>query len=100
MCIRDRFRDLRWKSGVHPRTLVQRMKANMTRWIKPEDKSKEQIMEAFVLEHLVMTLSRNLKGWVQRNNPKRLEDVIKLIEDFCASEEVGKESPAQTGERG
>ncbi|XP_078244616.1 uncharacterized protein LOC140705774 [Pogona vitticeps] len=97
---RKRFRELKWKPGVHPRTLVQRMKANMTRWIKPEDKSKEQVMEAFVLEHLVTTLSGNLKGWVQKNNPKQLEEAIKLIEDYCASEEAIKEGPAFSGERG
>ena len=27
--------------GVHPRPLVQRMKANLIRWLKPEDKRRD-----------------------------------------------------------
>ena len=75
------------------------MRANLTRWIKPEEKMKEQILETIIIEQLVTTLSGNIKGWVQKNNPKQLEEALRLVEDYCVSEEAGKESSASSAER-
>ena len=84
------------KAGRHPRPLSQRMKANLIRWLRPEEKSKEEILEVFVMEQLVTTLGTNLRNWVQRNWPKQLEKAIHLSEDYCMAE-GGREhhNPAQ-----
>ncbi|XP_078243318.1 uncharacterized protein LOC140703916 [Pogona vitticeps] len=96
---RKKFRELKFKSGMHPRPVSQRMKANVIRWLKPEEKTKDEIIETFVMEHLISTLSVNMHSWVQRNRPKRLEEAISLIENYCAAEEGTKEHAGTTFER-
>ncbi|XP_078240795.1 uncharacterized protein LOC144586395 [Pogona vitticeps] len=88
---RKKFRELKFKPGMHPRPISQRMKANVIRWIKPEDKTKDEIIETVVMKHLISTLSNNMRSWVQRNRPKKLEEAIHLIENYCAAEEGSKE---------
>ncbi|XP_078250293.1 RIB43A-like with coiled-coils protein 2 isoform X3 [Pogona vitticeps] len=76
------------------------MKANLIRWLRPEEKTKDEILEIFVMEQLLTTLSLNLRSWVQRNRPKRLEETIHLIEDYCMAEEGTREHAGMSAEMG
>ena len=96
---RKRFRELRLKPGVHPQILTQKIKANLVCWLRPEEKAKEELLEMLVMEQLITTLGNNLCNWVQRNQPKRLEDAVRLVEDFCMAEEEGREISHPTPER-
>ncbi|XP_078243772.1 uncharacterized protein LOC144587360 [Pogona vitticeps] len=96
---RKRLRDLKWRPGSHPRTVAQRMRANALRWLKPGERSGEQVVDMIVLEQLVQSLGAGAKTWIQRNNPKTLEKAISLLEDYSLTEEATKEGHASWAEK-
>ena len=68
------------------------MKVNLVRWLRPEEKTKDQLLDDFIMEQLVTTLNPSVKCWVQRNHPANLEAAIRLIEDFHIADENSHDS--------
>ena len=64
------------------------------RWLKAAEKTKEQLVDTVVLEQLVQLLGTGAKNWVQRNNPKTLEDALYLLEEYNNTEEANRKGTA------
>uniref|UniRef100_A0ABM5EZV5 CCHC-type domain-containing protein n=1 Tax=Pogona vitticeps TaxID=103695 RepID=A0ABM5EZV5_9SAUR len=96
---RRKFRELKLKPGLHPRTLAQKLRVNATRWIQPKGKTAEQVLEIVVMEQLISTLSSGTRNWVVKNKPSDLEGAVKLLEDYLEAEETGQNRTAPQGER-
>lgn len=88
---RRRFWELRYKPGTPARTLMQRMKANAVRWLKPTMRASNQVVELVVAEHMVNTLPPYMKSWVVRSQPAMEETVVTLIEAYNQAEDIGKQ---------
>ena len=73
------------------------MHANALRWLKPEKKTKELLVDAIVLEQIVNTLGATVKNWIQKNNPKTLDEALRLLEDYNTAEETSQENSSLWG---
>uniref|UniRef100_A0ABM5GNU4 CCHC-type domain-containing protein n=1 Tax=Pogona vitticeps TaxID=103695 RepID=A0ABM5GNU4_9SAUR len=96
---RRRFRELRLKPGIHPRTVAQKMRVNATRWVQPKGKTAEQVLELMILEQLVSTLNSGPRNWVVKHKPTSVEGAVTLLEDYLGAEDPWSNRPATGGEK-
>ncbi|XP_042306598.1 zinc finger and SCAN domain-containing protein 31-like isoform X1 [Sceloporus undulatus] len=61
------------------------------RWLKPEQRSKEQILELVILEQFLTVLPKEVQSWVRRQDPENCTHVILLAEDFLRRQREAKE---------
>ncbi|KAJ7345699.1 hypothetical protein JRQ81_001649, partial [Phrynocephalus forsythii] len=79
------FGELRTKPGIPLHLLAQTMQANMVCWLKPEGRTKDQMVDDIVIEQLVRTVGIPAKNWVRKNWPMSVK-----------SEPVDKAPPLDT----
>ncbi|XP_042300198.1 zinc finger and SCAN domain-containing protein 9-like, partial [Sceloporus undulatus] len=84
---RRRLRELKWKPGIHPRTLGQKVRACGLRWLKPTERSAVQVAEAVLVEQFITALPLQARNWVRCHRPTDLEAAVGLMEAFTAAEE-------------
>lgn len=68
-----------------PRVLSQILKDAATRWIQPEGKTAEEVVDVVVLEKFVRDLEWNTQKWVKRHQPHSLAEALRVVEDFTHS---------------
>ncbi|XP_078232867.1 uncharacterized protein LOC144583267 [Pogona vitticeps] len=95
---RRKFRGLKLKPGLHPRTLAQKLRVNATRWIQPKGKTAEQVVEIVIMEQLISTLNSGARNWVIKNKPSNLEGAVTLLEDYLEAEDTWQTRSAPQGE--
>ncbi|KAJ7338758.1 hypothetical protein JRQ81_012660 [Phrynocephalus forsythii] len=96
---RRRFLELRKKPGTRPQAILQRMKVNTMRWLKPTMRNSQQIVNMVVTEQLVVTLGAAQKNRVIRHQPKTLENVVMLLEAYNMAEDSTISGGAAIGEK-
>lgn len=68
-------------------------------WLMPETNSKEQILEALVLQQFLNSLPQVMKNWVQKHHPKDVKQAVALVRcletqpDDAVPSEVRRKSP-------
>ncbi|XP_059574114.1 uncharacterized protein LOC132245549 [Alligator mississippiensis] len=60
---RQRFRGLRYREGAGPREVCGRLRELAQRWLEPQRRSKEQMLELVVLEQFLAILPRETRSW-------------------------------------
>lgn len=87
---RQRFRGFRLEDAAGPREAPAQLRELCRQWLRPEAHSKEQMLEALVLEQLLGALPAKLRVWVESQHPEDCQEVVALVEDMTwASEEKG-----------
>ncbi|KAG5277592.1 hypothetical protein AALO_G00119390, partial [Alosa alosa] len=82
---RQRFRDPDWRAGETPRELYDRLRDLYRKWVRPAEKTVEQIGELFILEQYLRTLAHDIRVWVKEHNPATGQKVAELVEAFLAA---------------
>ncbi|KAM6472274.1 uncharacterized protein PHA67_004587 isoform 2-T2 [Liasis olivaceus] len=67
------------------------LRALCHRWLKPERRSKEQIVELVILEQFLAVLPQELQGWVRERDPESCAHVIGLVEDFLRRQQEAEQ---------
>ncbi|XP_061834174.1 uncharacterized protein [Nerophis lumbriciformis] len=67
---RLQFRSTYIPPGESPKETYNRLKGLYRRWIKPEQRSKEDIAELFILEQMIRLLPNEMKTWVKEHEPE------------------------------
>ena len=67
---RRRFHEPDVRPGETPRELYTRLKDLFQKWIRPADKSVEEISNIPILEHFLCTLTPDIRVWVKENTPQ------------------------------
>nr|XP_020634349.1 zinc finger and SCAN domain-containing protein 31-like [Pogona vitticeps] len=84
---RQHFRDFSCQEVEDPRRLHSQVQELCHRGLRPERRSKEQILELLILEQYLASLRPDLQGWIRAGGPDTCSQAVALVEDFLVSQE-------------
>ncbi|XP_006980179.3 zinc finger and SCAN domain-containing protein 30 isoform X1 [Peromyscus maniculatus bairdii] len=79
---RQQFRQFGYSDFAGPREALDHLQKLCQQWLRPEEHSKEQILELLVLEQFVAILPVELQAWVQEHRPGNGEEAVTLLEEL------------------
>ncbi|XP_061475929.1 zinc finger protein 566-like isoform X4 [Rhineura floridana] len=87
---RQHFRQFCCEEVEDPRRVYSQLQELCHQWLKPERRSKEQILELLILEQFLASLPPELQGWIQEGGPETCTQAVALVEDFLMRQQETK----------
>ncbi|XP_013914142.1 PREDICTED: zinc finger protein 397-like [Thamnophis sirtalis] len=84
---RQHFRQFCCQEVGDPRRIHSQLQDLCHQWLKPERRTKEQILELLILEQFLVSLPPDLRSWIQARRPESCLQAVALVEDFLRSQE-------------
>ena len=81
---RLQFRATEVREDETPKELYVRLKDVYQKWVQPQQHTKEEIAEVFVLEQFLRMVSPDLQIWIKERNPSSAAEAASLA-DVCGS---------------
>ncbi|XP_067408121.1 zinc finger protein 850-like [Emydura macquarii macquarii] len=78
------------RPGEAPRETLARLRQALQRWLRPEERTKEQIVDVILREQFLGALRADVRAWVAAREPRSNEEAATLAE-AC----LGSIQPAQ-----
>ncbi|KAK2504990.1 hypothetical protein MC885_014293, partial [Smutsia gigantea] len=97
---RQNFRNFPYPDLSGPRKALNQLRELCRKWLRPEIRSKEQILDLLVLEQFLTILPGEVRTWVKSQYPESSEEVVTLVEDLTQilEEEAAPQSSALSQE--
>nr|XP_016847373.1 PREDICTED: zinc finger protein with KRAB and SCAN domains 1 isoform X1 [Anolis carolinensis] len=94
---RQHFRQFCCQEVEDPRSVYSQVQELCSQWLKPERRSKEQILELLVLEQFLASLPQDLQGWIRGGGPESCSQAVALAEDFLLKRQQEADSARWQG---
>ncbi|KYO40943.1 hypothetical protein Y1Q_0017034 [Alligator mississippiensis] len=79
---RQLFRGLRYREAEGPGKICSRQRELCRRWLEPQRRSKEQMLELVVLEQFLAILPPEVRSWVCGCHVETCAQAVALAEGF------------------
>ncbi|XP_055483669.1 zinc finger protein with KRAB and SCAN domains 2 isoform X1 [Psammomys obesus] len=73
------FRQFSYEDVTGPHEAFSKLWELCCRWLKPEMRSKEQILEQLVIEQFLTILPEKIQAWAQKQCPESGEEAVALV---------------------
>uniref|UniRef100_A0A8C0XGJ4 Zinc finger protein with KRAB and SCAN domains 2 n=1 Tax=Castor canadensis TaxID=51338 RepID=A0A8C0XGJ4_CASCN len=73
------FRQFSYEEVTGPHEAFSKLWELCCRWLKPEMRSKEQILELLVIEQFLTILPEKIQAWAQKQCPESGEEAVALV---------------------
>ncbi|XP_014383245.1 zinc finger protein 500-like [Alligator sinensis] len=84
---RQRFRGFCYMETMGPQEVCSRLWEFALRWLDPQRRSKEQMLELVVLEQLLAILPREMQSWQWGHGVETCAEAVTLAEGFKLGQE-------------
>ncbi|XP_053118190.1 zinc finger protein 24-like [Hemicordylus capensis] len=84
---RQHFRQFRYQEARGLRDACRKLRALCCRWLKPESRTKEQILELLILEQFLTILPEEIQCRVWEQVPENCAQAVVLAENFLARQQ-------------
>ncbi|XP_053146418.1 zinc finger and SCAN domain-containing protein 9-like [Hemicordylus capensis] len=80
--LRQHFRNFSYAEAGGPRAACSRLQELCHRWLKPEGRTKGQMLELVILEQFLSILPLEIQSWVRESQPETCSHAVAMAEDF------------------
>ncbi|XP_053145272.1 zinc finger and SCAN domain-containing protein 30-like [Hemicordylus capensis] len=87
---RQRFRQFCFPEAEGPREVYSRLRELCYQWLKPEKRTKEEILELVILEQFLSILPQGIQNWVKERGPETCAQAVALAEDILPIQREAK----------
>uniref|UniRef100_A0ABM5FGF4 Zinc finger and SCAN domain-containing protein 9-like n=1 Tax=Pogona vitticeps TaxID=103695 RepID=A0ABM5FGF4_9SAUR len=96
---RQHFRRFCYREAEGPKGVCHHLQGLCHQWLKVEQHTKEQILEALILEQFLTILPPEMQTWVRARNPETCSQAVALAEEFLEKEKQKLQIPAPVEEQ-
>lgn len=87
---RTRMRETKYEWDKGARWLANLIRSHGMRWLKPQEKEAEEIVEMVWLEQFIRVIPEEAQAWVLKHTPQTLEEAVEVMENFEAAERMSR----------
>ncbi|XP_063148774.1 zinc finger and SCAN domain-containing protein 32-like [Candoia aspera] len=93
---RQHFRQFCCQEVGDPWRIHSQLQELCLQWLRPERRTKEQILELLILEQFLASLPPELQSWIRAGGPDTCSQAVALVEEFLRSHQDLKPGRWQT----
>ncbi|XP_052406338.1 uncharacterized protein LOC127952096 [Carassius gibelio] len=82
---RQRFRAMEVLEEETPKELYVRLKDLYQKWVRPAERTKQEIGEMIILEQFLRMLNPEVQTWIKEHSPSSAEEAARLADVFVAA---------------